>query len=76
MRQGLCSVLFRAIGPQAAQSGSGLRPDRRSSGGAESDKVGQALCLPCRKAGGHSLQGNRSQHRLFSLKLLFHHFNE
>ena len=31
--------------------GPGFRPDRRSSGGAESDKVGQALCLP-RPRGG------------------------
>ena len=52
MRQELCPALFLKIGPRAAQKvGPGFRPDRRSSGGAASDKVGQALCLP-RPRGG------------------------
>ena len=50
-KQGLFS-LSPAFGPRTAQKvGPGFRPDRRSSGGAESDKVGQALCLP-RPRGG------------------------
>ena len=52
MRQELCPALFLKIGPRAAQKvGPGFRPDRRLSGGAASDKVGQALYLP-RPRGG------------------------
>ena len=45
---------FPSLRPSACRPrkvGPGFRPDRRSSGGAESDKVGQALCLP-RPRGG------------------------
>ena len=51
MRQEPCPAFFLKIGPQAAKVGPGFRPDRRSSGGAKSDKVGQALCLPRPKGG-------------------------
>ena len=46
MRQEPCPAFFLKIGPQAAKVGPGFRSDRRSSGGAESDNVGQARCLP------------------------------
>ena len=57
MRQEPCPAFFLKIGPQAAKVGPGFRPDRRSSGGAKSDKVGQALCLP-RPRGGKATSGS------------------